>query len=110
LWCRSGLWYAGVDLQTHISTAATSMAAKRVSATHMYFTGRGLPSVSAAGTSSLGREVWNWGISVSSACLVGWAGGGFDILSRAGKVDTGVVTIRFGGTLGRLGGNNMGKG
>jgi hypothetical protein len=25
-------------------------------------------------------------------------------------VDTGVVTIRFGGTLGRLGGNNMGKG
>ena len=53
-WCRSGLWYAGVDLGgdcQHVGGAALTAAGA-----HMYLTGAGRASSGLAGMSSVGRD------------------------------------------------------
>lgn len=61
LWCRSGLLYAGVDLRADISSDYVNGSPAEVSATHMYLTGGGLPSLSTAGYPRIGFEVYIWG-------------------------------------------------
>jgi hypothetical protein len=73
LWCRSGLWYAGVDL--FIVSAHHYVNSAPQASTHMYLMGVGRASAPRAGTSSLGVDVYIWGMRESEACLAGSDGG-----------------------------------